>query len=173
MLVVLELVTFGIGLIVFVVMRNADATVFRQSQELLNVQIATANTLILLTGGWFMVSALDRLREGAGKAASRWVAAAATTGMAFLALKGWEYTDKLHHGLDLHHNTFFTLYWLLTGFHFLHVVVALLLLAIMARRIRRGRYTAGNHEDVESSAVFWHLCDLIWLLLFPVIYLLP
>lgn len=173
MLVFLELVTFGAGLIVFVILRGQEPETFRRGQALLSAPLAALNTALLLTGGWLMANAMARLRDGAPASARRWVIASALSGVGFLAVKSCEYADKLRHGLDLHHDSFFTLYWLLTGFHYLHVLVAVVLLAAMARGLRRGEYTRECHENVEASGIFWHLCDLIWLLLLPVIYLLP
>lgn len=172
MVVFLELVTFGVGLAVWTRQSHEQPEVFRHGHASLNQPIALANTLILLTGGWCMAAAVTQLRRARSAIAVRWVGGAAFCALAFLVLKSVEYADKLAHGHDLRSDTFFTLYWLLTGFHFLHVLAALGLLAAMAWGLRRGRYSETNYADVEGSGIFWHLCDLIWLLLYPVIYLL-
>jgi nitric oxide reductase NorE protein len=85
----------------------------------------------------------------------------------FIILKSVEYYSKIESGFLLDTNSFFTFYWLLTGFHVIHVVVGLVILFILNQNI-----TKTTFEDVEASAAFWHLCDLIWLLLFPVLYLI-
>ena len=170
--VVLEVMTFGMGMAVFLGQGRANVEMFRHGRAMLNQSIGMANTLILLTGGLFMANAIIKLRQGGVDAAKRWIIASIGSGLLFLVLKGVEYSDKLHHGLDMHADTFFMFYWLLTGFHFIHVLVAMVILLFMWRGIQKGRYTPSHHEDVESSAVFWHMCDLIWLLLYPVIYLL-
>ncbi len=171
-IVVLEVMTFGMGLVAFLVQGREHAEMFRHGRAMLSQSIGMANTLILLTGGLFMANAVSKLRQGRVDAAKRWLIAAIGSGLLFLVLKSIEYADKLHHGFDLHADTFFMFYWLLTGFHFVHVLVAVVILLFMWRGIQKGRYTSTRHEDVESSAVFWHMCDLIWLLLYPVIYLL-
>lgn len=173
LIVGLELFTFCVGLVAFIVHRNAAPAVFHQAQLALNQAIALANTAILLTGGWCMANGVAQLRAGLAGPARRWVVGAGFTALAFLGLKIVEYADKIRHGHGLHADSFFTFYWLLTGFHFLHVVAAMVLLFCMAAGIRRGCYTAATHADVEGSAVFWHLCDLVWLLIYPVVYLLP
>ena len=172
MIVVVELLTFGMGLVVFLVQAGENTELFQRGRASLNQPIGMLNTLVLLTGGWFMTKVVGNLRSDQAVAAGRWLMAAIVSGAAFLLLKGFEYHDKLDHGLDLNFDTFFTLYWLLTGFHFVHVAVAVILLVIMWRGLKKGHYTAGHHEDIESSGVFWHMCDLIWLLLYPAIYLL-
>ena len=171
-IVFLELITFAAGLAVFVVQSRADTAAFQAGRALLNQPIALANTLILLTGGWCMANGIAILRRGRRIPAGRWIAGAIASGVAFLLFKGFEYAEKIQHGVGFGDDTFFTLYWLLTGFHFLHVVVAVVLLLVMRAGVYRGKYHHQNSHDVESSGIFWHLCDLIWLLLYPVIYLL-
>ena len=171
-IVFVEVITFGAGFVVFAVEGRAHAAEFALGRSLLNQPIALANTLILLTGGWCMANGILALRSGRERISGCWIAAAIGTGFAFLALKGIEYAEKLHHGIGLGEDTFFTLYWLLTGFHFLHVFAAVVILTVMWFGIRRGKYHRGSFYDVESSGIFWHMCDLLWLLLYPIIYLL-
>lgn len=171
-IVFLELLTFSAGLLVFIVQGRQEAGAFHAGRALLNQPIALANTLILLTGGWCMANGIVALRRDNRIPAGRWIGGAIFTGLAFLVLKGAEYAEKIQHGIGFGSDTFFTLYWLLTGFHFLHVVVAVVLLIVMWSGVRCEKYHRGQLQDVESSGIFWHMCDLIWLLLYPVIYLL-
>lgn len=173
MIVFVEVLTFALGLAVFVHLKTEEPLPFAHGQAALSRTLAAVNTLLLLTGGWRMALALARLRRHEVPAARREIGLAVLCGLGFVLVKAGEYGAKLAQGLDLHHSTFYTLYWLLTGFHFLHVVVAVILLLAMAHGLRRGCCSAEHFENVESTAVFWHLCDLIWLLLMPVIYLLP
>ena len=89
-------------------------------------------------------------------------------GFLFLVLKCFEYTQKLEAGLGANYNLFFTFYWSLTLFHVIHVLVGLVILLFMLFGLKKST----KLEDFEASAAFWHMCDLIWLLLFPVIYLI-
>lgn len=171
-IVFLELLTFSAGIVVFVVQSRHEIDAFQTGRALLNQPIALANTLILLTGGWCMSNGIAALRKSLRAHASHWVVGAICTGIAFLLLKGVEYAEKIQRGIGFGSDTFFTLYWLLTGFHFIHVIVAVILLTVMWSGIRRGKYHRDHLQDVESSGIFWHMCDLIWLLLYPVIYLL-
>ena len=168
-IVFLELITFGAGLVVFVVQSRQETSSFQTGRALLNQPVALVNTLILLTGGWCMANGIAALRRQRCIHAVRWVAGAIGTGVAFLVLKGSEFAEKIQHGVGFGNDSFFTLYWLLTGFHFLHVVVAVVILIFMRSGIRSGNYHRDHLHDVESSSVFWHMCDLIWLLLYPII----
>lgn len=172
LLVVVEVLTFGIGLLVLLKQAQGDAALFAKGRETLNQPVGLLNTLILLTGGWLMTGVIESLRSGQTRTAAKRLLAVIGSGGAFLTLKVVEYAAKLEHGQGLNADAFFTLYWLLTGFHFMHVAVAVVLLLFMWLGLRAGRYTSKNHEDIKSSGVFWHMCDLIWLLLYPVVYLL-
>jgi nitric oxide reductase NorE protein len=148
-IVFVEIVTFAAGLGVFLVQARALPAEFESGRALLNQALAFANTLVLLTGGWCMANGLGDLRSGRSPAALRWVSGAIFTGLIFLVLKGVEYAEKIGHGIGFGDDTFFTLYFALTGFHFIHVLVAVVLLSFMARGIRRGDYHRDNHQDVH------------------------
>ncbi|MCB1137144.1 MAG: cytochrome c oxidase subunit 3 [Leptospiraceae bacterium] len=173
MVLSLELLTFIPALIAFFYYRQAAPDSFAQSASQLNLEIATINTALLIVGGWFVARALHALRQRQNLQARSFLGGGLLSGLLFLALKGYEYAHKYSQGLDLAYNDFFTMYWLITGFHFLHVVVAALLLIVAMRGIARGRYNATNSEDVETIGVFWHMCDLIWILVFPSLYIFP
>lgn len=171
-IVFLEIITFGAGLGVFLCQRGTEPALFAHGRELLNQPLAFANTLILLTGGWFMACGLEELRRGHQPLATRWMVGAIITGLAFLLFKSVEYFEKIQHGATFGDDAFFTLYFALTGFHFIHVLVAVLILAYLAIQLKRGRFGQDRFQDVEAGGIFWHLCDLIWLLIFPILYLL-
>jgi len=172
MIVALEFLTFSIALLVFLFQRNGDIALFNESQHLLNKFLGTANTIVLITSGFLMATTINLLRSGQEKKAVKYLIITILFGVAFLVLKGVEYQDKISHGYTFSYNSFFNFYWLLTGFHFLHVLVGVLLLSYMGLKIHQGAYNKDNYEDVETSAVFWHMCDLIWIFLFPIIYLI-
>jgi len=171
-IILLEVLTFTIGIAVFVYQKSGDTEAFTQSQLLLNKAYATINTIVLITGGFMMATSLHLLKAGDHKKSLSWIRGASGMGLLFLCIKGYEYFEKIAHGLTIDYDSFFTFYWLLTGFHFIHVLVALIILLFLARGIRKGRYSKDDYLDVESGAAFWHMCDLIWLLLFPVLYLM-
>ncbi len=172
MIVFIEMMTFMIALAVFVVQRSANIELFQESQQLLNKHFGVINTVFLVTAGFFMANALHKLKLGDSKASARNINVSILLGFSFLALKSYEYFDKITHGVGLDHSDFFMFYWLLTGFHFIHVLAGLVILIVLKFYIKKGYYSESNHEDVETGAVFWHMCDLIWLMLFPILYLL-
>ncbi len=93
-----------------------------------------------------------------------WISGAVLLGIVFLWVKALEYGEKSAQGIDMETNTFFTLYYLLTGFHALHVVFGIIIRIIIGWK--------HSDENIEIGATFWHMVDLIWIILFPLIYLL-
>lgn len=166
----MELFTFGVALIAFVISGCHEPDVFHAGRLHLQPAFGITNTVFLLTSGYFMAEAVERFKRGAN--ARPFIHVAMIGGVLFLVLKSIEYHGKIEAGLTLGHDTFFTYYWLLTVFHMLHVLVGLIILAVLYRRLHSAAKPL-NPEDFEAGAVFWHMCDLIWLILFPVIYLLP
>ncbi len=164
--------TFAIALLVFLYQRQYDPELFNNAQGLLNKTLGTINTLALVTSGFFMATTIRQLQQGHQQRAFKFILLTLLFGLLFLVLKSFEYHDKLHHGYGFGYNRFFNFYWLLTGFHFIHVLVGVVILSYMAVKIKQGYYNQHRFEDVETGAVFWHMCDLIWIFLFPVIYLI-
>ncbi len=170
-IIFLELITFGAALIALVFSAKEDPILFHESRLQLNVTFGTINTVFLLTSGFFMAVTVHELKENHKQKAQNYLLLTMLFGVLFLVLKTVEYNAKLNAGLDIGYNSFFTFYWMLTLFHVIHVIVGLVILISVYFGIKKEKSTT-KIEDVEASAAFWHMCDLIWLLLFPVIYLI-
>ncbi len=164
LLIFSELAAFGALLAAFSVARALDPTTFAAGQAQLDPLIAAVNTICLVSSGWCAAGASASAARGARAAARSWLTGAAVLGLVFVGLKLFEYADEIGRGLDLETSTFFTLYFLLTGFHLLHVVLGLIILAVVAWR--------ADAEGVETGAAFWHMVDLVWLMLVPIVYLM-
>lgn len=167
----LELFTFGMALLAMAYYGSLEREMFHESAQLLNKGIATINTVLLLTSGFFVAQGVHFFKAKDWDKASKFFNISMLFGLAFLLLKLVEYYQKLQAGLDMDHNLFFTFYWFLTAFHWLHVLTGIVILFFVRRSIVKKKENV-LLEDVEAGASFWHLCDLIWLLLFPIIYLL-
>jgi len=170
-IIFLELITFGAALIAMAFYGKQEAEIFHESRLLLNVTYGTINTVFLLTSGFFMAVTVHEIKEKKTQKAQKYLLVTMLFGFLFLILKAIEYNAKLNAGLDMGYNTFFTFYWMLTLFHVIHVIVGLVILTSVYFGIKKENSTT-NIIDVEASAAFWHMCDLIWLILFPVIYLI-
>lgn len=158
-----ELLVFGGALIAFSAARIADPSGFQAAQDHLDRLAGLFNMMVLVTSGLFAALAVEATRRDALHVARRHLAIAGLLGFVFLAAKGVEYARHISDGFTIDSGAFFTLYYLITGFHALHVVLGIIILAIVARW--------PSLDNIESGAVFWHMVDLVWLLVFPVLYL--
>tara|TARA_R110002050_G_scaffold195593_2_gene330484 strand:+ start:25397 stop:25990 length:594 start_codon:yes stop_codon:yes gene_type:complete len=172
LLIILEIFTFLGASLVFMYYRGIEWDDFLAFRMHINPVVGTINTVILITSGYFMANSLHQLRSGENGKAAQQILIGLLFGVLFLVVKGAEYYFKIEAGIGLGSNTFFTFYWLMTGFHFIHVLFGVGLLTYMYQGVKSNKYDAKNMFDVESSATYWHMCDLIWILIFPVLYLI-
>ena len=170
-LITLELITFGIALIALVFQSRENPELYHESRLMLNTTFGAINTVFLLVSGFFMATTVHLFKQQKFDKSLFYLRLTMLGGLLFLGLKSIEYYEKLNTGLVLDYNTFFSFYWLLTGFHVIHVLVGLVILSFFYYTLKKQK-TEPNLEDIEAGAAFWHMCDLIWLLLFPVIYLI-
>jgi len=172
LVILMELATFGLMFVGFAWARRSHPEVFAQGQAQLHLTAGTINTLLLVGGSWCVARALQALRHQHMAAGRVWLVAALATALAFLVLKSLEFRERFAQGIDLDTNVFWTLFLLLTGFHFLHVLVAAVLLALVLWHAGAARPGAFNLHGAETAGVFWHMVDLLWLVLFPLVYVM-
>lgn len=167
-----ELLVFGIAFISYAVTRVQNVAMFNQYQLTLNSELGAANTLLLITASYFVVRAVHAIRLDNIRSCVIWLYASLACGAGFLLLKSVEYYDKFSHGINLSTNTFYMFYLSLTMFHFLHVVLGMIILLVIAIKAQRGSYSAKDHLGVETGASYWHMVDLVWIILFPLVYII-
>ena len=160
-----ELAVFGAGLLAFLAVRLGDPAGFAEAQAHVHRLAAAANTVVLLTSGWLAARAHRAAEAGRTRAVRANLGGAAALGAVFLAIKAAEYADVAGRGFGPDSHPFFTFYWGLTGFHAAHVAAGIIILGLVALR--------GRAEPVEAATQFWHMVDLVWVLLVPIVYLLP
>ena len=162
-LVFSELVAFGLFLGAFIVARAVRPAVFASGQTALDLTLAGCNTIVLVTSGWAAAKGAASARADEARRARLWLLLAMALGGAFVTIKLVEYAREIGGGIGLETSVFFTLYFLLTGFHLLHVCLGIVILAVVCRR--------AVPAHVETGTVFWHMVDLVWIVMFPIIYL--
>ena len=166
-----ELTVFALLILTFAVAQALQPQLFHDGRQLLDSSTGLALTLSLLTSGLFAALAQEQVRQARARRGAWLLLAALLSASVYVLLKLGEYSHLAGAGLGMEHNTFFTLYWILTGFHFLHVLLGMLILAWLAVRCWR-RKQAGDDAVLESGVLYWHMVDLIWVLLFPLVYVL-
>jgi heme/copper-type cytochrome/quinol oxidase subunit 3 len=131
------------------------------------------NTLILIiSSGWMHLSGMAS-RKGNMKAAARWLILTIVFGVIFLGGQVYEYIGLYHGGFNLQYKAFGSAFFLLTGFHGLHVTIGATFLLILLIRTMRGDFTAKKRFALEAGEMYWHFVDIVWVVVFSTVYLLP
>ncbi len=167
-----ELLVFAVFFASYAFARASHVELFNQWQQTLNRDYALLNTLALITSSYFVVRAIAAVRENRPDTGLRWLLGALAMGALFLAVKSMEYAEHYSHGINLRSNLFFMFYFSLTFFHFMHVLMGMLILGVNAAILRKGGYTAENHRGMETGGSYWHMVDMVWLILFPLVYVM-
>ena len=164
-----DLLVFGAYFLLYLYSRGQDPDTFTASQRALSPTVGTFYTLLLLVSSLFVVAALRAVRAGRRTLSSRLILAAMGCGLAFLILKVVEYSTKVDQGVVPTTNSFFMYFFVLTGLHLFHLIVGLGLLTMVFALVRRTE-TTGRTTWIESGCCIWHLIDLLWIVIFPLLY---
>ena len=165
-----ELAVFGVFFLAYAWARRQQPALVAAGQGELELGLPTLNTLLLLAGSAAVLAALSAFSADRQRAGRRWLALTLLAGSGFLGLKGYELVGKALQGITLSSNDFWMFYLSLTVFHFLHVVLGMVIVAAVWRLARDGRYKPGSMDELETAAAYWHMVDLVWLLLFALVY---
>jgi len=156
----------------FMVARLGHLALYEHSRQALDPNFGGINTLILLTSSWFLVLAVDAAKRGEATRIPRYVAASLGCAGLFGCSKLFEYTEKLRAGITPLTDEFFMYYFALTGIHLLHVSVGAVGMLWLLQTSRREAPSPRFVAVLETGAVYWHMVDLLWIMLFPLLYLL-
>ncbi|MBW2942484.1 cytochrome c oxidase subunit 3 [Zhongshania aquimaris] len=165
-----DLFIFGAYFVSYMYYRGQDQQLFLEGQQHLDQWIGVVNTLVLLTSSLFVALAAEGARNGNRKTALRMLTIACALGVLFPVLKMIEWLPKLDAGLTPGESLFFMYYYLMTGLHLVHVILGLIILGFVFRELKTAKHP--NIGFVETGAVYWHMVDLLWLLLFALFYLM-
>src|ERR1700730_10150782 len=165
-------VNFAILFLSFMQERLKNPAVFEASRQTLNMHVGGIDTLILLTSSWSVALAVQAMKRDLVDREPLLLLGGALTGLMFVVSKSIEYFQKFAHGITPGTNPFFMWYFTLTGIHLAHVVAGTSLLTYLWIRSRRGTYDHLHRAVPESVASYWHLVDLLWVVLFPLLYLM-
>jgi len=168
----MELLVFGIAFVSYAVVRVQNVEMFNQYQLTLDRELGAINTLLLITASYFVVRAIHAIRINDVRGCIQWLYASLGCGAGFLLLKSVEYYEKFSEGINLSTNTFYMFYLSLTMFHFLHVILGMIILFAVTIKAQRGGYSAQDHIGIETGASYWHMVDLVWIILFPLVYII-
>ena len=164
-------IMFFSGLIgAYIVLRSAAAS-WPNPEVRLAVGITAANTFFLITSSWTMVKAVFAAKAGEKNKLLAWLALTILIGSGFVGIQVYEYIQLIKEGALPHVDIFWSTFYAMTGFHGTHVVVGVIWLTCVWFKALRGGYTAKNNLGVELAGLYWHFVDLVWVLLFTIVYL--
>ncbi len=167
-----DLLVFAAFFIVIALGDKHHADVFIQSRTTLDMWVAVVNTVLLLTGSWFVAKGVEKCRTAHGPGISRYFSLGILCGLLFVINKNFEWGNKLAAGIGPGTNDFFMYYFVFTGIHLVHVLVGLAVLLIVRSKSRLASLRPKDIRTIESGATFWHLVDLLWIALFSLFYLI-
>lgn len=165
-----EIMFFTALIAAFVTFRTRGLMVI--PEEALNVPLAAANTFILIVSSFTVVMALEAVQEGREGRFLLFLLATLAIGAVFIGIQGIEWAELFRHGVTPATDTFGTAFFVLTGFHGLHVIVGLLWLVFALLKAFRGDFTRQNNLGIELFGLYWHFVDIVWIILFTIIYLI-
>lgn len=163
-----DLLIFGAYFVAYMYYRGQDQQLFLESQARINLDIGAANTVVLLTSSLFVALGTTATRAGRTADAVRLFAIALAIGAMFPVLKIFEYVPEIAAGVTPGTNLFFMYYFVMTGLHLCHVMLGLVILAFVIANLR----AKANISFVETGATYWHMVDVLWLVLFALLYVM-
>jgi nitric oxide reductase NorE protein len=166
-----DILVFSLFFITFLYYRGQDLAVFVASQAQLNQRLGVLNTFLMLTSSWFVATAVQAARSGANRSTPVCLLLALLCGAGFVVAKYVEYSAKIRAGLTLNTNDFYMYYYMFTGIHLLHVIIGMGVLLYLWRISSVANYEAQTLRNLESGGSFWHVVDLLWIVLFALFYL--
>jgi cytochrome c oxidase subunit 3 len=177
---------FGGMFLCYIVYRDLYPDAFHHASELLDWKLGAVNTAVLICSSLTMALAIHGAQVGRRGMQITNLLLTMALGTVFLCIKAYEYSQKFEHHLapgpsfDLAHfggdgpqaRIFFSLYFVMTGVHAFHMIVGIGVITWVTRRAARGEFTPAHHDALEMTGLYWHFVDVIWIFLFPMLYLL-
>ncbi len=188
-----EVMFFGGLFASFCIYRFTDPEAFIKASQHLDIRLGTINTFVLLTSSLTMALAVRAGQEGDRRGQVRFLLATMVLATAFLGIKGCEYYEEFekHLAPGAHYSAaalhlpadasvelvrqtqlFFVFYFFMTGLHAFHMIIGIALMAVLAVLAQRGHYTRDYFTPLEMTGLYWHFVDLVWVFLFPLLYLI-
>ncbi len=179
-----EVMFFGAVLLGYTFYRHMYGGAFEEASRHLNEMLGALNTAVLLTSSFFMARAVEAAKEGERTPLLLRLGVTIVLGLAFLSIKFLEWATEIADGdfpgraFDFpgpHHGPakiFFSFYFTLTGAHAVHMIVGIGLLSVLFVLAWRGKFSRHYHTPVEICGLYWHFVDIVWIFLFPLLYLI-
>ena len=181
---VTEIMFFGGVFACYAIYRTMYPAAFSAASNHLNLVLGATNTAVLICSSLTMVLAVQSAQQGKEKQLMMFLVLTVFLGSAFLGIKSFEYAHKFHEHLfpgstftfpepyAPQAQIFFSLYFVMTGLHALHMIVGIGVLIVLLMQARRGKFSSEYYSPVDVAGLYWHFVDIVWIFLFPLLYLI-
>ncbi|MCB1198269.1 MAG: cytochrome c oxidase subunit 3 family protein [Deltaproteobacteria bacterium] len=179
-----EILLFGGVFVAYAIYRAWHPETFINAHRFLDVRLGTINTIVLIVSSLTIALAIRDMQLDRRKQCMRNLIITILLAGVFLVIKYFEYSHKFHVGMlpgkfytfdgieGTNPHIFFSIYFLLTGIHGLHIIIGMSLIAWMLLKVKKGHFSSNYFVPIEAVGLYWHLVDLIWIFLFPLLYLI-
>lgn len=171
-LIYAELFEFAFFFIIFLIAKAHNQDVFASGPSQLHTQAGMLNTLALLTSSFFIAQAIKKLQGDDRRGCLLFLYLTILCGLSYCGIKWWEYEWNQAQGITSRANAFFATYYYLTFNHWVHVGMGICVVLWTTVRVHLGHFNKENLDGLESAASYWHMIDLVWLMIFPLLYVL-
>ncbi len=172
LLIYAELSEFALFFIIFLIAKVHHPDIFSAGPARLNTMAGMLNTIVLVTSSYFITKAVTAIKLGDKKTCLKWLYLTLLAGATYCGIKGWEYVWNDTVGIHSRTNLFYSFYYYLTFNHLLHVLIGMTTIFWVTLRTHFNTYSASEYEGLESAAFYWHMIDLAWIIIFPLVYVL-
>lgn len=167
-----ELLVFGAFFSAYAITRINNIELFEHYQQTLDTTSALWNTFALISSSYFVVRSILAIQNSQQKKSFIFMLIALFLGLVFVVIKTNEFSIHISQGITLSSNTFYMFYLSLAFFHYLHVILGMVILSVVAYNLNKGIYSNKEHTGMETAASYWHMVDLVWIILFPLVYVM-
>lgn len=166
-----ELTVFAALFLMFSVSKSMNVEMYAEGQATLHPFMGLINTLSLITSSFFVAKAVLFASQGRLDKTAQWIWMGIAISSIYIVTKLIEYQGLMALGYNLRTNIFYTLYFFITFFHFMHVLMGMVILIVVANKAKKGGYDE-DIVGVETGASYWHMVDMVWVVLFPLLYVI-
>jgi cytochrome c oxidase subunit 3 len=166
-----EVMFFTSLIATFVAYKIDHPAAFEEAHNVLSLPLATIGTTVLIVSSFAVVMGLEAMQSNDRRVFFNWMGLTIAFGVTFVSIQAFEWYELMHEGIKAG-GIFGTVFFSTTGFHGLHVLGGVLWLSLIMLRARRGEYSAENNLGIEIFGLYWHFVDVVWIVLFTVIYLI-
>lgn len=166
-----EVMFFGALIGTFIAFKIDHPGAFKAAHEVLSLPLATLGTTVLIVSSFAVVMGLEAIQADDRRVFFNWMGLTLLLGALFLGVQAFEWYELMHEGIKAG-NIFGTAFFVTTGFHGLHVLIGVAWLGLLMLRAARGMYSSTNNLGIELFGLYWHFVDVVWIVLFTVIYLI-